>query len=358
MQRLAPWIPALLAGLLPAQQALVVPASAELGHENSRTPAVGTVRPARELTVIAPGQLTGLVGRTIHALVLRRDENLSEAQAGSLRITVRLSSAPHGPLDAVPMFGSNHGPDLTTVFSGDLPLPQVVGGSNQPTWTAADTVRIPFATPFPYAGGPLAVDLSAEPTPGFSNGYWHVDSVLDPVTGSVQDIGTGCGAFGGAQSRWLRITPESLVIGENPSVSAFGTPGGLALHVLSITPLPNAMTLSTLNGQPCFAHVSSWFFQEFRSFEAQPFPFGEVGGIASTSLQIPNQTNLMGASFTSQWVDVFQGLATSNAVQCTIAAQAPGIGMARVSADWTATGEPTEGLVDPRRGTVMRFEHQ
>jgi hypothetical protein len=82
--------------------------------------------------------------------------------------------------------------------------------------------------------------------------------------------------------------------------------------------------------------------------------FPGEGARATFELPVPNTPWVFGATLGAQWMDLGQQFTTSNALQCTIGATAPTLGMCTIRGP---AGQP-KGSVFTHIAHVLRFEYQ
>lgn len=350
---------ALLSPALAAQTPahIVVPAAHATTDAISHIWLPGASRDARQQTLVGQGQLTALIGHTITALELRRNAANETYHGGAADLSLTLSIAPHSPLDCSEQFAANIGPTPTQVFAGSVALPTSPPQIG-PTvaWSPDNTVRIQLQTPFLYLGGTLCIDLVGHPITGQNANWWMADAAFEDLEGTTHDLGGGCGNYGGADHDWSRVTSRSLLPGGYAEMSAYGTPNALTLTALGL-PNPVGVPLSALGfpaGPGCDLHLASldalflsWFVPVIDPIV--PVNFGET----YLNLKLPGTTAAVGLSLTTQWIDLAQ-MATSNAIEWTIASSVPTLDMAFLEAD------PSESSahVSVHCAHVWRFEYQ
>jgi hypothetical protein len=84
-----------------------------------------------------------------------------------------------------------------------------------------------------------------------------------------------------------------------------------------------------------------------------------LGAVAHALLPIPNDPGVLGARFATQWFEILPNVTSTNALDCTIAASLPQLGMANVLARTTGSGPiPPSGIVDAGAAHVLRFEFE
>jgi hypothetical protein len=342
---------------LAAQQYLVVPAN----YATADAPAYGWIagasRDVRQQTLIGSAHIAALVSKTITAIEFRRNAAPEQYLGGTANVTLTLSIAPGQPLDCSPNFAVNAGQPGPAAFTGLMKIPI----SPMPTgasvgWTPSNIIHIALTSPFTYLGGTLCVDLIGHPMAGQNANWWMADLALEDITGTSTDLGGGCGTYGGTTSNWSSISHRSLLPGAHASFYARGIPNGLALAVFGNS-APFGIPLSA-TGLPSSAGCDLWL----SSIAAiMPAVFGPImhpddhllGGDAGVDFKIPNSPAVFGITMTTQWLDLTQ-MATSNAIEWTVAPTSPAIDMVLIE------GDPSEatGNAAVYMGHVIRFTYQ
>lgn len=340
-------------GTVLAQAPVTVPAAYASVDAPSRLWVAGVTVDLRQQTIIDASHLAPLAGRDLVAISFRRDVDGAAFSGGTAHLLVRIGHAAMEPLSASAEFASNL-PQPLTVFDGTITIPNSPAGASA-DWTPERTIRVPFAVPFRYQGGPLTIDLTGTADSQSPVLWWPADAAWDHAAGTVASVGVGCGLHANAQGEWAGSAATRLVVGGTAQLSARGTEHGLALLFLSLSATAPGMPLENLlpGAMPgCSVYIAMPTSMVVTSFAQVPFP-GQ-GGTALHFLRIPNQSWALGAGFASQWMDLQQQFATSNATLCTIAPMPPSLGMVVVR------GSPGEasGIVIVNQAHVMRFEWQ
>jgi hypothetical protein len=221
--------------------------------------------------------------------------------------------------------------------------------SQQVPWTVSNVLRIPLSTPFAYTGGTLCIDIVGDPVLGHGT-WWMADAAYEDLQGIVLSRGAGCGSYGGSGGAWAHAGAHSLLPGAWAEFFAYGSAAGPAFAMFGMpaaTPLPLAtFGLPT----PCALHLGSLDILMPALF----VPQGPTGpGRADLGFRIPDSAAVFGVTGSVQWLD-WQQLATSNAIDWTVAASMPSLGMALIE------GHPAspEGQLTVHLAHVLRFEHQ
>lgn len=346
--------PSLLAQSSP--QALVVPAACAATDAASQLWIPGTSTDVRLQTILGPSHLGPMLGRSLTALELRRSASNESLPGGLANLTVTLSTSPNRPLHASPTFGANVGVDATTVFAGQVIVP---ASPAQPgpvvPWSPSNTLRIAFQTPFVYQGGSLCIDVLGAPVPGQQAGTWMADAVYEDLAGSAQVVGGGCGSYGGPQANWSFTDARKLVPGNYACFEALGpqlTFGFAAFGARAALPTP--LTALGLPSPNCDLHLASLDILLPALFEPQvPSPSVAGPAIAVAEFWIPDDPAVFGTTMTTQWFAGSQ-LATSNAIEWSVASAIPAADMASIEGAPTSTW----GNVAVGHAHVMRFEVQ
>jgi hypothetical protein len=353
-------LPCVLAAALSAQspQFQVVPAAYTNSDAVSYEWIAGASRELRQQTLIGASHLSGMVGRELRALELRRTAVDEVYQGGTAQLEVRLSISPRTPLDCSPKYLDNVGPQPVLVFQGQVTLPtSPAHPGSQVAWTPANVVRVPFQVPFVYLGGTLLVDILGTPIAGQTADWWMADAEFEDLKGTAVQVGAGCGIYGGAQREWSHVAPRTLLPGAHARFWAYGTPNGLALAVFgaeSAVPIPLASFGITTPG--CNLHLQPGLIlaTNVTIFEPESHPLlAAFGATAEARLKLPAAPWLFGFTLTTQWLDMAQ-MASSNAIRWSVAHAIPSLDMALVE------GAPSEssGEVSVHLAHVLRLEYQ
>ncbi|MFK7742305.1 MAG: hypothetical protein AB8H80_18470 [Planctomycetota bacterium] len=347
----------LAAASLTAQNFEVVPANYASADAGSFNWVAGASQDVRQQTLIGASHLGNLVGKAVTALELRRSSKDLTFAGGSCNMTVTLSISPNAAVACSSTLANNVGTFQQQVFNGTVTFPTSPANSASDVgWTANNTVRIPFTTPFAYTGGTLCIDIVGTTIPGQEAEWWMADARCEDIPGVVNDLGGGGGSYGGPSKKWSFVTPRSLVPGGYVHMEARGTPYGLAIAALgprSATGTP--LSLLGFNAPAgCELHLNSLELLFPRVFAPDPHPaLVHRGGVATADVLIPAIPQALGFTMTTQWFD-WTEVATSNAIEWTMAAAIPTLDMSLVEATpGEATGHVTNFIAH-----VMRFEHQ
>lgn len=340
-----------------AQQHLVVPQA----YDTVDAPAYGWVagasRDVRQQTLIGASHLSALVGKAITAIRLRRHAANEHYLGGVANLTVNLSTAHNTPLDCSNVFAANASAPAQPNFSGQVTLPTSPATSSQSVpWSPDNVIHIQLANPFTYTGGTLCVDVTGHPVSGLNADWWMADLALEDISGTTNNLGGGCGIYGGANKEWSHASWRSLIAGGYARFFANGTPNGLALAAFGPSS-PSGVPLA-VTGLPAASGCDLWLSSVQAILptifappqEPADLPFG---GEAEVQFKLPNSATVLGVSMTTQWIDWSQ-MATSNAIEWTVSPSTPTLDMALIEG---AAGDPT-GLAAPYMGHVFRFEYQ
>ncbi|HEB52200.1 MAG TPA: hypothetical protein ENI87_02975 [bacterium] len=341
-----------------AQSVAVVPAQYAALDANRMSAIPGSVDPSRHQILVGASHLTALVGHGIQAIELRRSASNRVYQGGAVDLAVDLSITPTNPLDCSPTYAVNAGTSPVNVFTGTVAVATSPASPGPAvSWSPANTVRIPFATPFHYTGGTLCIDIVGTPVTGQNLPWWPADGVAEAFGGTVTDLGGGCGSYLGWTGQSAFLTPHSLVAGGFLEVFGQGTPYGLAIAAFGVrnpNPVPLWLTGLPAASPSCELHLNSLDMLMPTVFLPDPDPaYAGEGGKAHLTIKIPASPVVFGYTMTTQWLD-WSEMATSNAIEWSVASLMPALDMALI------TGHPAEatGRATPNIAPVLRFEYQ
>ena len=344
---------------LSAQNYVVVPAAYSTTDALSYEWIAGASDPQRQQTLIGASHLQSMIGHPITALEFRRTAVVEAYQAGSMNLTVTLSTSPSNPMAPSSYYTNNIGADALQVFQGTVQLPAspATGPTQTPVaWTSSNIVRIVFATPFVYQGGTLCVDITGAPIAGQET-WWMADAVEEVIGGTqVVEVGAGCGIYGGPQRRWSEVHERSLVPGGIGIFRAQGTPFGLGLAMFGApasTPIPLGVLGFPTAGCTLDLDPLAGITLLPALFEPEVHPLLSGVATAEVQLPVPATSMMFGLQLATQWFDLTQQ-ATSNTLHWTIGGAVPGLDMALIE------GHPLDGKGNMTNylAHVMRFEVQ
>ena len=342
--------------LAQAPRHFVVPSEYTVNDAVSYEWLAGASRDLRQQTLIAETEIAPLVGQRLLALELRRTTQNELFAGGTMNWTVTLSTSPRTPLTCSSQYAANVGTDAVEVFSGPVTLPTSPANTNTKVgWTADNTIRVAFTTPFLYLGGVLCVDVVGTPIPGQNANWWMADAEFEDLSSTIVNLGGGCPPYGGPQGEWSGVAERTLVPGAHAQFFAYGVPNNLAIAMFG-TGSPVGVPMAAFGfGVPtqCELHLSSLLLFELAVFVPEMDPNLMVrGGRADLELQMGTDASFLGLTCTTQWIDLVT-MHTSNAIQWTTASSVPTLGMALVEGHPAETG----GLVSVHLAHVMRFEY-
>lgn len=306
-----------------AQTPVVVPA-AFASVEAPESQVLVTNQVERMQIVIDASQLGITAPTTLTELWLRRDRGLAETFAPApMSLTLHLGHASRAAADALPDFSANV-QGRQKVFRGAVTAP-LAPWSATPGWTADETVRITFTTPFAYAGGGLVVEIESTP---LGSPWWPVDAVGEASTGDAVEVGQACGPFASWPASSF-VATEGLVLGRTARFSMRGQPDSLALLLLSNAVLATPIDLTFAGAPGC----DLWLlpFASLSTVTQSLEPVAGMGAAAWRDLHLPRDPALAGGSLAAQWLELGSSApVATNALQCTLAACASEIGIARI----------------------------
>ncbi len=350
---------ALLGAALGAQAPthLVVPLAYETNDAVSYQWIAGASRDVRQQTLILQNHLTPMIGKTLQAIELRRSATAETFLGGTADLTVSLSISPNLPLACSSQFAANVGPSPVQVFSGQVTLPTSPGVAGPAiAWSANNTVRIAFQTPFLYTGGTLCIDVVGHPVNGQNANWWMADAEFENLAATSTDLGGGCGAYGGPQHEWSFVAERTVVPGGHALFFAYGAPWDLGLALFGIgSPIGVPMNALGFPVSPiCELHMASFLVLQLAFFEPESaLGLGARGGRAEIRLPFGYDPSFLGFTCTTQWIDL-NTWETSNAIEWTTPSSVPTLGMALVEGD----AADVSGEVSVHLAHVMRFEYQ
>lgn len=309
------------------QNLVVVPAhlAAAEGDAASVVPGIATAH--RQQILIDSSHLQPILGRSITGLLLRRDGGHSRSEpAASAPVVLRIGSSAVTSFDASSDFAANL-PSPIEVYRGVVNAPAISSPTSAPTWSAVDTIRIPFQVPYVHAAGTLVIDLEGQ---GAAMSSWWMDAVTDPIVGSAVRLGSPCGLAAGLSETAFVSTTE-LVVGRSAQFTLDApavVPAWLLLGLVRGAPID----LTAMGSPGCDLWVDP-----FAAIAAGVLPLVALGAdftpaFAQFRTRLPSDPQLAGATIGAQWLTVEPGgLALSNATAATLASGAPTLGMAVVS---------------------------
>lgn len=247
---------------------------------------------------------TGFAGPTmIKSLEVRAQETASNAAKASIDLQISMSASGVGVNNVSTTFASNHGTNLTVVYTRKLtniaatvPATPGQGGG---VW--------PFDTPFLYVGqqGNLIVDydIASQPT-----GTWSHDTTGTATAGTHTTVGTGC------NGRSMNSTGGGLGSTLVFSTSG-GVPNGASFLFLDFADVPGGIAVP---GNPgCLVYVVPKFLV---------YAPLNASGTATVTLNVPEDANLRGSSLFGQFavLNAALNLDTTPARQATFGAYLTG----------------------------------
>lgn len=340
-----------------AQLHVVAPSAHNTADAVGQNRIAGAGGDLRQQILVGEAHLLPMIGTTIQAIEFRRSASTEVFLGGSIQGTISLSTSATPPIECSPTFAANVGSGEQQVFSGPITIPTSPGvtGATVP-WSANNIVRIQLSSPYAYSGGTLCIDVIGAPIAGQEPGWWMTDAADEGQSGTITDLGGGCGTFGNVSFR-SSIAQRSLVAGTTARMIARGTPYGLGIVAIGPKYIPGT-PLAAL-GFPnapsgCSLHLSQIDLLDARIFTPDPDPLlAMMGARADFTLKIPAVPSALGFQMTTQWFDWTQ-TATSNAIEWMISTSMPALNMALVE------GHPLEttGRATVNHAHVLRFEYQ
>lgn len=346
-------IGASLASATLAQTDVFVPSAA-----STEQPAVATlpglVSGGRQQILIDASHLNpALLGRTISALSVRRDESHArELRGGTATLTITIGPAASSAADASREFADNHAPSPSTaqvVFSGlvTIPTSSALQGRASGWGQAEDVVTISFSTGYVYSGGGLCIEIEGQQTVG-NEPKWFVDAAYESLAGTATQFGQGCGSTNDLQVGLSTLTP-----GSTAAFTAFAPHPAIGVLMIG-TAIPD-VPLDLLGVAPpgCALRVNP-VAQVAGVSQALP-PQHVLEGIGVFKLSIPNGSYALGANLAAQVATLTSHVEVSEGLDFTIASAVPSLGMSTVWAPWDSAVIPTTGTVMPTIAPALRL---
>jgi hypothetical protein len=339
-----------------AQSSIVVPAAAAARDGTANSEAAGFTERRRQQFLIGPSLLGPMRGRAIQRLTFRRDGAQPPLVGGQTRLTVQLSVAPFGTIDASSVrFADNHGGSPQPSFDATLVLPDAprLPHRHAATWAAPHVVSIPLAPAFRYEGGVLCIELRGEPVDGSRSTWWPIDCETDGVQGSRTVVGTGCGRVAAQASNTASVAERGLRPSATAELLHLTDASAVTVVGLSALPLATPIELAMLGAPGCWLQILP---DVTVPVAVRGNHLGRGIGSARCALRIPNAPASLGASFYAQWFDATaQGLAVSNGLRLDIAGTPTAIDAAMLISPPTSGVWPESGRLDVRVMPVLEF---
>ncbi len=307
------------------QPPITAPAQFAETEAPTRIWVAGVGAPLRQQILVDGALIDSLSAHSITSIAFRRDTQSAGAFAGgSTPVVVRLGISPYSAGTARADFAANS-PNAVQVFNGALVVPASPTVPGYQGWTSPSVVRIQLTTPFAYDGGTLCIDIDASNST--ADWWWPVDAVRQSASGAVASHGTPCGRFAWMGSTaW--VAAGDLVPGNSVPFTFSAEPGHLAVALLGAGLLPQPVDLTFIGAAGCSLDIS--FFVNIPVVVPPPDQHPDLGGVASFLLDVPGQSEFLGAPLAVQWADIGLPLVTSNALSCTLASTMPDLGMSMV----------------------------
>lgn len=338
---------AALACGVPAQNLVTVPSGYDVAEGDSRTTVPGIGRTGAKQWLIGSGHLANLRGQTITGLSFRHDANWNESAApGSADLVVRIGIAAVEPLDATSNPAVNLPPaGSLEVFRGNVSFAASTVVAGAAPWSSPHVIEVPFAIPFLYSAGPLAIEIDGVNTA--STTAWSIDGVEDSIAGTLIHIGMGCGPRGFANGHTGFADDCSFVLGGSADFSLYGQDNAAALLLIGATVFPNPINLAVLGAPTCELHVDAFATISRPVVESN---LVGVGGVARALIPLPSQPVLLGGALYAQWFEIGAVITTSQAMRFQIAPRMPNL-------DMTTLIRHADGTVEirPRFAPVFGF---
>lgn len=349
---------AVVASLGAQVQTVTVPAQAELRDGSGVLDGASFGRAGRLQIVLGESHLAGAVGATLQALRLRRDGARFDLRPGAAVVTVSASASRMlDPDRPSPLFAANHSGSPTVLFQGTVVLAAAPGLTDRhaATWQVPDSVTIPFASPFLYAGGALCLQLDILPVSGNASSWWPIDAERSGPAGRASTRGQACGATAGLADRPASVDARTLRIGSTVVFSTLGIPSTTAVLVLGATTV-GPIDLGFLGAPGCKLHVLP---EATLTAPVSAAILPGRPGAANVAVPLPHEPRLLGARLHSQWLLAGAiGLTTTNALDLEVSPIATSLNASVVAGGATVPPLPDVGRVDASVVPVLQLDYR
>jgi hypothetical protein len=272
----------------------------------------------RMQTLIDPGQLSGLAGRAVTALIVRRDgQDLRAMTGGQCTLIVKMSTTTRLPHEVTASFAGNEGGDVVEVFRGTVTIPNApaLNDRHAAQWLSQHTVRIPLANAFRYGSGALCIDIEGSPVAGNVSPWWRIDYDISTHDGNKTAYGQACDPRSHAFASANTLVPAGSV-----RLTSSGPIGSVGIAMLGGARLTPGLGLGFLGAPGCTLDTTPLLTLG----SAYGPPAARGYGIAGLELQLPPVPQLAGAALFAQWLSFPAGrspltLSTTNALELRIA---------------------------------------
>ena len=275
----------LIAAALPAQD-IVVPAGCSTLDGRSNGALAGVTQRFRMQVLLDDAALTGVRGRRLTGVSVRRDgQNPSALTGGQATLVVRLSTSSRAPADADSVFARNEGGDATEVFRGVITIPNApaIPHRHAITWQAPHAAEITFSTEFPYSGGTLCLDVEGSPVANAKSPWWPIDFDLMTHDAQIVSLGVGCDPRARAMA-----SSDTLFPGGTLRLVSTGPAGAVGLAMLSGTRFTPPLPLGAFGATGCVAHQPPDIVLG-SSYTGYP-----AGGLPPLGLAVPGGSRALG----------------------------------------------------------------
>ena len=359
---------ACLTASMHSQTTLTVPPAFETIDANSGGTMAGFSARYRQQMLVDGGLLTPMQNKTIGALWFRRDELRGRFfQSSTTHLKIRVASAGRPTTAPSRRFADNLGPNAQTVFDGTLNLPATgpPPGIIPAVWTTPWAIRIPFSTGgFPYQNGDLCIQVDGTPQNPPANFIWWVDCDHEADVGTVQQIGTACGAPATETQRTAGAWGRGMVAGSTFTMVSWGWPGSIGVMMLG-TALPGPLSLDFVQAPNCQLYVQP----QITVPAIYPAAFnGETFGRLPLVVHVPSHTAFLATRVAAQWANIEPpgsfsnpgGITTTNGLDITLGGKMPLGSISTVRSESVVGGGSLSSLgwIWVSRGPVMQFEYQ
>lgn len=328
-------------------QTLIVPSGFDVADGPGQRMLPGLSTTHRQQIIFDAALVAGLVGRQTDAILIRRDwSNPGALPTGTAQVVVAMGVGAFDSRTVSSDFGANL-PTPHEVFRGAVVAPLSPAVSGTVDWGPSNVVRIDLTSPYQHAGGPLVLDITGLTEARID---WPIDAAEETLAGSAITLGEPCGQrMGPAPTASVGI--QTLVVGRTSNFVLVGEAARPAWMLVGVSTFSTPINLAAIGMPGCMLHVDS--FTAVPTATSAPGVVAPVfGGTANLRIHWPASATLCGATVVTQWAQYEStGLATSNALVCTLASGTPGLGMVNLTSQ---AGEPP--LVQSFAVPVIGFE--
>ncbi|MEM7200492.1 MAG: hypothetical protein AAF628_09525 [Planctomycetota bacterium] len=346
-----------------AQQWVVVPSQYDGQEGTSGGTVAGFSARFREQILVSGTALQALQGEEIDSLWFRRDDLFGKTLLSSwsnIKVTVAPALLP--PTAPSRVFVENLGAPSQVVFDGLLPLDGSSAPPSPAPWATPFVAMVPFDTTYSYTGGDLCIEIEGTPDYPPLDFVWWVDVAHLAAVGSVQHVGSPCGAPAAENALTADAWGRNMVPGATFTMVSFGRPGTPGVMLLG-APLPTPLSLAFMGASGCELYLLPTL--QILGQHSAPVGGGAVAAPLFWDVHLPVHPGFLGAQFRVQFANLETGsgssnparITTTNALDITLGGSLPSGPISVVKSEAVPDGAPLPdfGMVSVSRGPVLRF---